>query len=75
MNGIHELKSHPFFKGIDFEKLSQKEVQVPCPEVFAIISKNLGTEMDEFDSFSIKDPIFNSLGSPNILQSGTSTSD
>lgn len=30
VNGYDELKAHPYFKGIDFEKLKEKSLPVPC---------------------------------------------
>lgn len=27
-----DLKSHPFFEGIDFEKLNNREVELPSPK-------------------------------------------
>lgn len=34
MSGYEELKTHPYFMGIDFQKLEEKKLPVPCPDVF-----------------------------------------
>ena len=36
MGGIDSIKSHPFFKGLDWNKLLKKEIKAPInPEVLS----------------------------------------
>ena len=34
MQGYDEIKSHKYFKGINFEELKTKKIKVPCQEIF-----------------------------------------
>lgn len=47
MQGYDEVKQHPYFKGIDFEKLHARKLPVPSKEVFNVSLKTMGTESDE----------------------------
>ena len=47
MQGYAEVKQHPYFKGIDFEKLHARKLPVPSKEVFNVSLKTMGTESDE----------------------------
>lgn len=41
MAGYSDFKRHPYFKGIDFDKLEKRKLPVPCLQVFDKKSKSM----------------------------------
>jgi len=56
MKGYADLKRHPYFKNIDFDKLQARTLPVPCQEVFSTGMRTTATEPEDPNSFSMVDP-------------------
>lgn len=63
VNGVNEIKAHPFFTGIDWKNLKQKQAPY-LPEVKSEIDTR------NFDKFEEQDPWI-----PNDIQKGVSKKD
>jgi serine/threonine protein kinase len=54
-SSMQELREHPFFKDIDFDKLDKQEIDIPLLDFFQELSRpevTLNTEMDEDEDLS-----------------------
>jgi hypothetical protein len=56
MKSYTDLKRHPYFKNIDFDKLQKRSLPVPCQQVFSTGMRTLATESDDPNTFSMVDP-------------------
>jgi len=60
---VNDLKAHPFFKPLNFEKLMKKEVDVAYkPKV-----KAGGTDTSNFDGVFTAEPVVDSMITPGTL--------
>ena len=55
LKSYKDLKSHPYFKCIDFEMIRARKLPVPCQEVFGVKAKYLTTESEDTEAYSIID--------------------
>jgi hypothetical protein len=54
-SSMQELREHPFFKDVDFEKLDKQEIDIPLLDFFQELSRpevTLNTEMDDDEDIS-----------------------